>query len=287
MTKDNYNIKKETNIYYLCPIHLKVFGGVNQIFIQANELKKLGFNAKVVLEFNPSNFKKYRNDLLVKFNYNLIGTFFNINSGLKRRVLNIYNKICCKILQIIHYEKFVSFELADIIVIPEVHIEILERISSVGRVVIFNQNSFLTFNNTLVPTMIKNYYNSKNVEAVVTVSNYSLDFIKNWVRYNKVYLLKYYIDENLFYAGNKKKQIAFMSRKLDHHCKTIVGVLHDLLLNTNWELKEIKDANRSEVSRILSESKLFLSTSFEEGFGLPVAEAMISECIIVGYDGYG
>ena len=78
-----------------------------------------------------------------------------------------------------------------------------------------------------------------------------------------------------------------MSRKLDHHCKTIVGVLHDLLLNTNWELKEIKDANRSEVSRILSESKLFLSTSFEEGFGLPVAEAMISECIIVGYDGYG
>ncbi|MDQ2782551.1 MAG: glycosyltransferase, partial [Actinomycetota bacterium] len=53
------------------------------------------------------------------------------------------------------------------------------------------------------------------------------------------------------------------------------------------ELVELVDAPRSVVADTLGTSTVFVSLGHSESFGLPVAEALASGCLVTGYDGGG
>ncbi|MEM8580245.1 MAG: glycosyltransferase [Pseudomonadota bacterium] len=85
----------------------------------------------------------------------------------------------------------------------------------------------------------------------------------------------------------KKQQIAYMPRKRHEEINTVVRCLTRLPEMAGWPLVRIEGVSALERDTILSESLIFLSFSFQEGFGLPPAEAMAAGCLVIGYTGVG
>ena len=54
-----------------------------------------------------------------------------------------------------------------------------------------------------------------------------------------------------------------------------------------WEVRPIDGLSHAAVAEELRSSRIFVSLSRREGFGLPAAEAMACGCFVVGYDGFG
>lgn len=77
--------------------------------------------------------------------------------------------------------------------------------------------------------------------------------------------------------------ICYMPRKLPRHVEAITTAVSESTPDQNWI--SIENASDAEVSSILSQSDIFLSTQDLEGFGLPAAEAMACGCIVAGYAG--
>ena len=80
-----------------------------------------------------------------------------------------------------------------------------------------------------------------------------------------------------------------MPRKNPKHSQQILELLTYINLPTesDWNVVPIDGMSQNQVSKILSDSSIFLSFGSPEGFGLPVLEALISGCYVVGYDGHG
>ena len=54
-----------------------------------------------------------------------------------------------------------------------------------------------------------------------------------------------------------------------------------------FEFAQIDGSTQQEKAEVFAEALIFLAVSEREGFGLPSAEAMASECIVIGYTGHG
>ena len=57
--------------------------------------------------------------------------------------------------------------------------------------------------------------------------------------------------------------------------------------DSSWSFISINNKSHAEVASILADSSIFLSFGYPEGFGLPLAEAIVSGCPVVGYHGLG
>jgi len=97
-----------------------------------------------------------------------------------------------------------------------------------------------------------------------------------------------YIDDNYFhYSHEKKKQIAYMPRRLQGDSQALINLLNLRDNLQGFSFVPIDHKTLPETAEIMKESLVFLSFSHREGFGLPPAEAMACGCILIGYSGNG
>jgi len=102
-------------------------------------------------------------------------------------------------------------------------------------------------------------------------------------------LIPYAIDPSAYAReSNKKRQIAFMPRKLGDY----VSFIHATFVRMYPDYSDvpwvaIHQMTRREAAKVLSESAIFLSLSDKESFGLPPLEAMASGCVVAGFHGDG
>lgn len=92
---------------------------------------------------------------------------------------------------------------------------------------------------------------------------------------------------SLSFHGEKARQIAYMPRKRPEESAVLVEFLRSDPALAGYEFVAIDRLKASEVHQILARSRIFLSFSEREGFGLPPAEAMAMGCITIGYTGVG
>ena len=83
---------------------------------------------------------------------------------------------------------------------------------------------------------------------------------------------------------NKENLITYMSRKKKDHIIKLLFILKQHLPK-NWEIKAIDNMTEYEVIKFFKKSKIFLSFSDLEGFGLPPVEAALCGNFVVGYTG--
>lgn len=105
--------------------------------------------------------------------------------------------------------------------------------------------------------------------------------------HRRVLPMWYAVDPALFYVGDAKQDaIAYMSRKLPSHARAVTGFLSAADLTT-WELVPIKGMFEVEVAAAGRRTRIFLSFSHLEGFGLPQVEAALAGNLVVSYTGEG
>ncbi len=182
-----------------------------------------------------------------------------------------------------------QFEKTDYLVIPEFYgLDIADFEPGIPKI-IFNQGAYLTFGGySLDKNDLNTPYLSNEVIAAMVISQDSYEYL-TYV-FPQLNLVRLYngIDSGMFkYTSEKKKQIAFMPRKLPKEITQVINILKYRGALQGFELVAIANKDEEEVAKILQESLIFLSTGTQEGFSLPPAEAMACGCIVVGYHGNG
>ena len=129
----------------------------------------------------------------------------------------------------------------------------------------------------------------QNAEFIITTSAYSLNFIKSIFPKvkNKILKINLHVGSNeKIKKSSKKNFITCFPRKLPNHFHLLRFYLNDKLPK-GWVLDPILNVSNSELKRKIIRSKIFLSFSNFEGFGLPPLEAALLGNKIIGYDGGG
>lgn len=184
--------------------------------------------------------------------------------------------------------------LTDYIILPETFVSGIPFIKPGLPKIIFNQNSSYTFG--LLDKPIKsvqdvfNLYHHPDIAAVWCISDYDFHFIDKALAVPSNILHKLDnpigIDHLLPPSGiKKKKKIAYMPRKNKRDSDIVIGLLKSRY--PDWNFSPIQNCSHEAVIDQLLNSICFLSFGHPEGFGLPVAEAMICGCFVIGYSGLG
>ena len=181
----------------------------------------------------------------------------------------------------------------DIVVIPETFLPLLPTLSRL-RVVIFNQNMHYLCGEdfSFDPALVMQAYSRPNILSVLTVSasdyNYAVDALP--LPPSRIHRIVNAIEDDVFsFSFSTNSTIAYMPRKNTSHSRVVLKLIQSQswFQDSNWSVIAINNKSHSEVASILADSSIFLSFGYPEGFGLPLAEAIVSGCPVVGYDGLG
>ncbi len=174
----------------------------------------------------------------------------------------------------------------DIFVVPECFPEIVAALKSTpATLLMFCQNQYyLPF--TPDP---RAGFAEFGVHGVIASSEAVRAFFRDVYGLTDIPFIPYAIDAAIFApAPAKRRQIAFMPRKLTQHIPFIRAVFqrrHRRHADVPWAA--IDGKTQRESAAILAESDVFLSLSHQESFGLPPLEAMASGCLVAGFHGDG
>lgn len=172
----------------------------------------------------------------------------------------------------------------DFVVAPEIMVNKLFGFSC--RKIIFNQNVYYMPEVNL--GCKPDAYLMKGLEKVIVVSEDNYDYLIDRYPDLNVSIVRNNIDSGIFSFGkNKKKQIAYMSRKNPEHVNKIVSKLQKNPEVREWTFVDINQVSEQQVAQILQTTSIYLATGYPEGFGLPAAEALACGCKVIGYDGFG
>ncbi|HVZ07712.1 glycosyltransferase [Rhodopila sp.] len=182
----------------------------------------------------------------------------------------------------------VTLRPGDLLAIPEVYGDNMARIAPGVPRISVNQNAFFTFENVRDPARHP-YLHCASLLGIMTMSQHDATYLTHTFPGVPVRRAFYRIDADMFgfAAGPRPKKIAYMPRKRKALAYQIVGSLHARGVLAGWDLQEIQGMTQAQVAEALATTRLFLSFSQREGFGLPPAEALARGCHVIGYAGWG
>ena len=234
-------------------------GGVKQIYRQVELLHQQGWDAQVLQEqpgFRPDWFE----------------------SG-------------APVLDVASYVASGPSAERDLIVLPETWLTNVPSYLPGIPKVIFNQNAFYTFGlEGRCEESTLELYQHTDIKGVVTVSEDSHNLLVRGcgVAADRCHVVLNGIDPSLFHApALKLRRIVFMGRKHADHLRKVILMARRRPTLARYGFKELPRLKHEEVAQELREALLFLSCGHPEGFGLPLAEAIASGCLVVGYHGLG
>ena len=129
----------------------------------------------------------------------------------------------------------------------------------------------------------------KRSEFIITPSEETYECLKNFFpnQKNKILKVNLSFDHKKFKIPNKKDNlITFMPRKLGDHFH-ILSLLLSNKLPKKWRMESLSNLYEKKLFAKLGKSKIFLSFSYTEGFGMPPLEAAIAGNKVIGYTGGG
>jgi glycosyltransferase involved in cell wall biosynthesis len=83
----------------------------------------------------------------------------------------------------------------------------------------------------------------------------------------------------------KRRQIAYMTRKNEDDVSQVVKILAHRGRLADWRLVPIQGLPEEDVARVMRESRLFLAFGHPEGLSLSNLEALACGCRLIGYTG--
>jgi len=97
------------------------------------------------------------------------------------------------------------------------------------------------------------------------------------------------IDPTRFFPGPVRPRpvISYMPRRAFAEAQQVLGILRGHGALQGWEVRRLEGLTEDQVADRLRSTTIFLSLAYQEGFGLPAAEAMACGAYAVGFHGFG
>jgi glycosyltransferase involved in cell wall biosynthesis len=176
----------------------------------------------------------------------------------------------------------------DLLVVSEPDVNLICKLPPGVRHVIFNQNTHLTWRRAS-ESVTRHYNTSPDLVGVIVVSDHNKDMLRYAFEGLPVCRIHVSIDPTLFYPGDnvRSRHIAYMSRKGKEDAKNVLHLLRSRGVLDGWEVVPLDGLTHAEVAEQLRTTRIFLAFTYQEGFGLPPAEAMACGNYVIGYHGCG
>ncbi|MFB6566123.1 MULTISPECIES: hypothetical protein [Streptomyces] len=172
----------------------------------------------------------------------------------------------------------------DLLVVPEISVLPGHDPAPGARKVVFNQGHFLTF---LTSGAEGRYPGFTPDPGIWTISRESVDVLSRAHPYLPTPLLiPNPIDGELFRPAERRvPSIAWMPRNRPAESLLLERLLRADPRGEGVELRPIRGLSHEQVAQVLADTSVFvaLGSPEGEGFGLPVAEALASGCLVAGY----
>ena len=173
----------------------------------------------------------------------------------------------------------------DVLVLPEAPLVPGTDPAPGARKVVLNQNHFYTYATWDAPASA--YPGWDPAPTVWTVSGESVAVIGALHPDLAVRRLPPPVDPAEFGPAPSASGVALLPKKRPHEGRLLERLLEVDPRTAGVPVRVIADAPRADVVSALAQAQVFVSLSHTDSFGLPVVEAMLSGCLVVGYDGGG
>jgi glycosyltransferase involved in cell wall biosynthesis len=187
----------------------------------------------------------------------------------------------------------IAVDGGDVLVVPEAFtLDDVDRLPAGVPKVIFNQNAYRTFRTATRRdgAVVAIAADHPDVVAVMAVSEDNRLLLEHALPAARVIRVHHWIDEAVFAPGDapRARRIVAMPRKRPADFRLLLDLLAVRgALDGGWEVRTLEGRPEHEVASELGRAALFVALGREEGFGLPVAEALASGCPVVGFHGMG
>lgn len=175
----------------------------------------------------------------------------------------------------------------DLLVLPEVPLVPGVDPAPGARKVIFNQNHFYTYA-AATAAIDEPYPGWSPAPMVWAVSTESRSVLAALLPELALALVPNPVDGDLFRPRpSAGPRVTWFPRKRPRESSLLRRLLRSDPRLHGVALCELVDTPRPEVAQILGTTTVFVSLGHSESFGLTVAEALASQCLVAGYDGGG
>ena len=279
---------KKINIIYLMPELKGASGGGKVIYNHSSILNKINKNIKSKIVHLKKKFS-YKLELSLAKKLSFLNKFEEGWDANKMKISNNFLPAKSWYNKKIHIKSNINFdENEDFIIIPEIMAHFAVDLDFKKRNIkyaIFVQGSFHMKSSGNFNKIKKAY---DNANLVISTSDYSLNFIKKIFPKCKKNIFKISLSINLPSTVNMKKinTITCIPRKLPAHYELLTFYLKNKIPK-KWKIDPIQNINQKVLINKIKKSKIFLSFSHFEGFGLPPLEAALMGNKVIGYVGGG
>jgi len=169
----------------------------------------------------------------------------------------------------------------DLLVVSELDVDLLDRLAPEARYIIFNQNTHLTWQRaSIAPTP---------PQAMFTVSDHNARMLSFAYPHHTVERLRLGINATLFHPGSdhRPRRITYMPRRGAGDADQVLAMLRGRDALQGWDVVPLRDLSHEQVAAQMQSSRIYLAFTYQEGFGLPAAEAMAAGNYVIGYSGFG
>jgi Glycosyl transferases group 1 len=175
----------------------------------------------------------------------------------------------------------------DLVVVGELAAKVVVGLPPGYRFAVFNQGPHLTWR--VADELVQHCALSRDLAAMLTVSDHGARLLRHAFPEANVLRLHNSIDPDVFFGSDaaRPRRIAYMPRRGRDEAHQVLGVLRSHGALEGWDVTALERLNERQVGDRLRSSMVFLSLAYQEGFGLPAAEAMASGAYVVGFHGFG
>ncbi|MGI3784246.1 MAG: hypothetical protein ACRYG2_26095 [Janthinobacterium lividum] len=173
----------------------------------------------------------------------------------------------------------------DLVLFPEAPIVVGADPAPGARKIIFNQNHFYTYATWDGP--LGAYPGWSPAPTVWAVSEESAQVLRALNPTLGVTVVPPPVDPAVFAPAADRAGVALLPKKRPHEAVLLRRLLEQDPRVPAGSVHVLDDVPRAEVARVLAGSVVFVALSHTDSFGLPVAEALMSGCLVAGYDGGG
>ncbi|WP_434451912.1 glycosyltransferase [Lentzea sp. E54] len=172
----------------------------------------------------------------------------------------------------------------DLLVVPEVLVMDGFDPAPGVRKVIYNQNHYYTYDNFSGT----DYPAWKPAPQVWAGSVMTTNVLKALLPKLKVQLVPNVIDTGLYrFAEERKRKIVLLPRKRPREATVLTSIFKNDKRFAGVEVVALDDVTEQQIADELADASIFIALHRDEGFGLPVAQALAAGCVVVGYPAGG